>query len=316
MKKLFLILITTLLLISTPVFAAEMGLGSPILPHRIYDMSTGEIIDFEKLLEVCSISDVVTLGEHHGDPATHRIELAILRGLNRHKDGEVILSMEMFERDVQDVVDKYIADEIDDDEFLDNARPPSSYKRDYRRLIKYCRRFDIPVVAANLPRPMASKIAGNGYDGAFALFSDDEKQYLPGSYTFSDGPYREKLEATFRMMGGHGMAMEMTDEILYKYYQAQALKDDAMAESVATASSENPGGTVYQIVGSFHVEDYLGLYEKIVNRMPSAEVISILVFQVDDLSIDLSEIPHALGDNIPGCDYAILVLEYSHKYLR
>ncbi len=301
------------LLFAMPAYASENGLHSPVLPHHVYDMSTGEIIDFEELLTRCAGSDVVAFGEHHGDPATDLIELAILQGLDRLMDGRVELSMEMFERDVQPVVDSYIQKEIDEDELLANARPPSTYMRDYRRLINYCRRNGIPVVAANIPTYMAIQIAINGYDAALMEFTDEEKGWLPDEYTVEGGEYQTRHAETIRSSGVHGMGMEMTDELVYKYFQAQSLKDDTMAESIAEASASYRDSVVYQIVGSFHIEGKLGMFEKIVRRMPGDKVISILAIPVEDLSISPDEISHPLGGGIPECDYLILVPDYSQE---
>jgi uncharacterized iron-regulated protein len=77
--------------------------------------------------------------------------------------------------------------------------------------------------------------------------------------------------------------------------------DETMAESVYKASIANPGYTVYHIVGSFHVEDYLGTYSRIKQRMPTGDLLSILVYPVDDLLT-----PRI--NEIPGCDFLILVL--------
>ncbi|MCK4719550.1 ChaN family lipoprotein [bacterium] len=66
-----------------------------ILPHRVIDARTLTVIDFEGLLARCSDARIVTFGEHHDDPATHMMELAILEGLYRHHP-DIVLSMEMF----------------------------------------------------------------------------------------------------------------------------------------------------------------------------------------------------------------------------
>ena len=49
------------------------------------------------------------LGETHDDETTHRLELAVYEGLLHRKPKQVVLAMEMFERDVQQVLDDYLA---------------------------------------------------------------------------------------------------------------------------------------------------------------------------------------------------------------
>ena len=295
------VILVVLFCLATPAFAGETGLGSPVLPHRVYDMRTGELTDLESLLGICADADVVTLGENHGDPATHRMELAILEGLNRMTDGDIILSMEMFEKDIQGVVDDYINRDIDEDEFLTNAHPPSTYERDYRRLITYCRRYRLPVIASNFPWRLSTKVGRMGYDAAVSLFSEEDRELLPEIYDAPDDAYKVKHKQIIMAIGGHGGGMGMTEELTETYYQSQVLHDETMAESVYKTSIGNPGHVVFHIVGSFHLWNYLGTYARIQKRMPAADIVSILAVPVEDL---LAPPP----DDIPGCDYAIMVL--------
>ena len=53
------------------------------------------------MLDQLAQADVVFLGETHDDETTHRLELAVYEGLLQRKPKQVVLAMEMFERDVQ-----------------------------------------------------------------------------------------------------------------------------------------------------------------------------------------------------------------------
>jgi uncharacterized iron-regulated protein len=301
MLRIILFTTITLLLLIIPAFAGESGLGSPVLPHRIYDMRTQSLTDLEGLVNRCIGADVVTLGENHGDPATARIELALLMGLARLGKGKVVLSMEMFERDIQDVVDEYLGGGIDEEEFMASANPPLTYKTDCRPLIEYCKEHGIHVVASNFPNRLTLKVGDEGYDAAVAGFTEEERRLLPEIYNAPDDAYRKKIVKTMLSMAAYGGMRGMTEELTETYYQAQVLMDETMAESVYKASIANPGYTVYHIVGSFHVEDYLGTYSRIKQRMPTGDLLSILVYPVDDLLT-----PRI--NEIPGCDFLILVL--------
>src|ERR1051326_9294767 len=56
--------------------------------------------DFESMVADLGSADIVFIGEEHDDPATHRMELALLEGIGRRRDS-VVVALEMFERDVQ-----------------------------------------------------------------------------------------------------------------------------------------------------------------------------------------------------------------------
>src|SRR5688572_25156694 len=80
---------------------------SSYVPNRVYDTAKGGFTDFESMLAHASKSIVVFLGEQHDDPNTHRLELAVLEGLAQRRKG-IVLSLEMFERDVQESLDHYV----------------------------------------------------------------------------------------------------------------------------------------------------------------------------------------------------------------
>ena len=89
----------------------------------VRDGWTGEVVSFDAFLDVLADAVVVFLGETHTDETTHRVELAVYEGLLERRRGGVVLAMEMFERDVQQDLDSYLAGEINEAAFLDSVRP-------------------------------------------------------------------------------------------------------------------------------------------------------------------------------------------------
>lgn len=63
-----------------------------------------------------------------------------------------MLSLEMFERDVQTVLDEYLRGLIREADMLQDARPWANYDKDYRPMVEFARAHGIPVAAANVPR--------------------------------------------------------------------------------------------------------------------------------------------------------------------
>lgn len=198
-------------------------------------------------------SQVVHVGELHGNPGAHRLQLEALRELIA-QGGPLALSMEQFERDVQPVLDKYLRGEISEEEFLKNSRPWPNYA-DYRPLIELCREKKIPVIAGNIPRRLASRVFKEGVE-VLEKFSDDEKAWSAKKLVANPGAYHDKF---FRQMGadsGH-------NENLERMYASQCIKDDTMAESIADWLKQNPKGRVLHINGGFHSEGGLGVPEKL-----------------------------------------------------
>ena len=146
----------------TPVPPAPRPLPTLAEATRIHDTAADAARSWPELLDALAKRDVVFLGETHVDDTTHQVELHVLEQLLARRQGKVVLSMEMFERDVQPVLDDYLADRIDEGEFLHKARPWENYQTAYRPLIEAAKAAKIPVVAANFPGSLRRAFAGGG----------------------------------------------------------------------------------------------------------------------------------------------------------
>lgn len=268
-----------------------------ILPHRVIDARTLTVIDFEGLLARCSDARVVTFGEQHDDPATHMMELAILEGLYRYHP-DIVLSMEMFELDVQEILNNYLAGDISEEEFLENSRPWGNYETDYRPMIIFAFENGLPVVAANIPRPLASRVSQEGLSPD--IFEEDELPPPGVVFEAPDDDYWDKFFETMSMMSdSHGDGMEMDEEMIRNFYRSQVYKDEVMAASVSNAANENPDAIVYHVAGGFHLGDYLGTFPRIKRNLPGVDAVSIMTYPVDNIL----EIP----EDLEAADYWILV---------
>ena len=72
----------------------------------------------------------------------------------------------MFERDVQEPLDHFLMGHMTEEEFLKASRPWPRYATDYKPLVDFAGSKEWPVVAANVPRPMASEVSKAGLGGA------------------------------------------------------------------------------------------------------------------------------------------------------
>ncbi|MBC7543915.1 MAG: ChaN family lipoprotein [Candidatus Sericytochromatia bacterium] len=205
---------------------------------------------------------VVFIGEQHNDQKTHQFELATLQALADRGDRPVILSMEMFETDVQPVLDDYLADRIDETAFLAQSRPWPNYKTDYRPLVEFAKAHAIPVIAANAPRPMASKVAKEGLEGLQSLAWEVGRQVAVPNNLDRGAPWTRFSV----IMGGHqGSALDST----WRMYEAQSLKDATMARSIGLAlATLAPQGRVLHIQGRFHSDFHAGVPAFLKRLMP------------------------------------------------
>jgi uncharacterized iron-regulated protein len=79
----------------------------------VYD-SKGNPSSFEAIVDSLATADVLFLGEEHDDAIAHQVELEIFKQtIDKYRTSRrVALSLEMFERDVQTIVNEYLAGQI------------------------------------------------------------------------------------------------------------------------------------------------------------------------------------------------------------
>ena len=84
----------------------------------------------------------------------------------------VALSLEMFERDVQHILDEYLQDLITESQFKSSARPWEHYDADYRAMVEMAKAVGVPVLAANAPRRYVNRVSRLGPAGLGATFPE------------------------------------------------------------------------------------------------------------------------------------------------
>ena len=248
-------------------------------PRRVIDGQTGEARPWAAMIDELAQADVVFIGENHDDPNTHKLELAILQEL-AGKGRPVTLSMEMFERDVQGPLSNYGTGKLPEPDFLKFSRPWPNYPTDYKPLVEFAVSRKIPVIAANVPRPFASDVSKNGF-AALATKSDEQRTWFAADLqcaTGNDEYYRRFLEA----MGTH------PDVAADRFYFAQCVKDETMAESIAgafAAGTELKGQRplVVHVNGAFHSDFHYGTVSRAQRRLPGKRIAVVTVLPVADI---------------------------------
>jgi len=263
--------------------AVRQGEVSAYVPQRVFDTRRNAFTDFESMLADLARADVVLVGEQHDDPNTHRLEVAVLEGLGRRRV-PVTLSLEMFERDVQPSLDAYLAGTVREEDFLKTSRPWPRYATDYRLLVEIAKAHRWPVVASNVPRRIASEIAKSGKTAVDAMTSAD-RSLAARDLECPRGPYFDRFAG---QMGGHPApdagsdGVEATTE---RYYWAQCVKDETMAESIAGAFAQQGerSGTIVHFTGAFHSDFGTGTAERVRRRLEGRRVAVVSMIPVGDL---------------------------------
>ncbi|HEX7049006.1 MAG TPA: ChaN family lipoprotein [Longimicrobiales bacterium] len=268
---------------SSPESAGPPAAAAARAPHRIYDAGGSRFIDVETLVADLAAVDVLFVGEQHDDPGTHRLQRALLETLAA-RGRRVVVGLEMFERDVQPRLDRYLAGRITEAEFLAGARPWPNYRTDYRPLVEFARAKGWPVIATNVPRRIAAAVARAGLDTLAAL-SPAERGLVAGEIRCPRDAYYERFE---RAMGRHPMGPDAAATerkvLVERLYAAQCVKDETMAESIAAGLDREAPGTLFvHFNGAFHSDDGLGIVPRLERRRPGARIRVISAIPVADL---------------------------------
>jgi uncharacterized iron-regulated protein len=267
---------------------------------------------YVSVMEWLADADVVLIGEQHDDPATHRLELELANTLMWLHDGAYggpALALEMFERDVQPVLDRYAAEQLSEAELLAQARPWSNYRSDYRPLVEWLKLGDDAMLfASNAPTAISRRVAKEGLEAVLPTLTAEERDWIAETTTAPKDEYwRRFLEA----MGGGASAdahsSGMREETLYRYYQAQCLKDDTMAETIARLREADPQRQVVHLSGSFHIDYGLGIVPRLRERRPQDKIVTVAIRPVADFE---EQTLKAALDAEPGvADYVVFVLK-------
>ncbi|HEX8274407.1 MAG TPA: ChaN family lipoprotein [Longimicrobiaceae bacterium] len=250
------------------------------VPHRVYDARAGRWTDFAALADSVAAADVAFVGEQHDDGGTHRLQRALLEALAARGE-RVVVAMEMFERDVQPLLDRYLAGEAPESAFVAGSRPWPNYAADYRPLVELARERGWPVVAGNVPRRIASAVSRRGAD-TLASLSAAERAWVAAERRCPRDAYHARFAEQMRAHPMPGTAEEQaaaTD----RFYLAQCAKDETMAESVARARERHgPGALVVHFNGAFHTDRRLGIVPRLERRAPGARVLVVSAVPVPD----------------------------------
>lgn len=272
---------------------AQAGASGAYVPQRVYDTRRKAFTDFEMMLADLARADVVLVGEQHDDPNTHRLESAILQGLMR-RQVPVIVSLEMFERDVQATLDQYLAGTMSEEDFLKASRPWPRHATDYRALVEMAKGHGWRVIAANVPRRLAVDVSKAGKDGYDKAKTEDKGWMATDLQCPKDDYFNRFAE----QMSGHpaagkdaaqdpaaeARAAEEQRATVERFYLSQCLKDETMAESIAVAfeKAARPG-TIVHYTGAFHSDFGQGTAERVRRRLPGRRVAIVSMIPTGDL---------------------------------
>ncbi|ENM5765725.1 TPA: ChaN family lipoprotein [Vibrio mimicus] len=248
-----------------------------------YQLATpkGERISIQNLPADIENADVILIGEWHTHAGIHRFQTDLLKQMveNGHP---MTLSMEQFTRDAQPVLDEYLAGEIGEQYLIQKANAWPNYESDYRPLVEFAKSQQLPIIAANAPKPIVRCIGRVGIDYIERL-TPEQRQWIAAEINTQDSPYK----STFMASMHHGNPAQNENQ-----FAAQITWDETMAESIVHYLRTNPERKVLHIAGMFHTQQGLGTAASILRRNPNLKVVIItpvgdITTQSDDYQLQV-----------------------------
>lgn len=248
-----------------------------------YQLATpkGERISIQNLPADIENADVILIGEWHTHAGIHRFQTDLLKQMveNGHP---MALSMEQFARDAQPVLDEYLAGEIGEQYLIQKANAWPNYESDYRPLVEFAKGQQLPIIAANAPKPIVRCIGRVGIDYIERL-TPDQRQWIAAEINTQDSPYKSNFMASMH----HGNSAQNENQ-----FAAQVTWDETMAESIVRYLTTNPERKVLHIAGMFHTQQGLGTAASILRRNPNLKVVIItpvgdITTQSDDYQLQV-----------------------------
>ena len=237
----------------------------------------GKEASLEDIFAAMKETDVVFIGENHDDPAAHYLEAVLFKGAGEHYKAQrpVVLSLEMFESDVQIVVDEYLAGLITETQFISNSRAWGNYKTDYRPMVEYARENKLAVVAANAPRRYVNRVSRLGRASLNEL-SPQAKSWLPPlPYGEPSKQYADKFINLMTQSGASNPNHQITKDS--SILASQSLWDASMAHSIAETLKQKKNALVVHVNGSFHSEERMGIPEHLLRYRKETKFIVVTI---------------------------------------
>ena len=208
---------------------------------KLHDIATGQTVAGVAAAQALGSSRLVLVGEHHTHPPHHQAQLQVIRALVDNR-AAVSIGLEMFRKDQQAALDRWIAGDIDEREFeqiyLDNWNYPWPL---YREIFRYARHKGIPMVGLNVPRGITRQVARQG----FASLSETQRGELEGVTCSVTREYRDYIRQAF---GAHGHG----DMDFVRFCEAQLVWDTAMAINAVNHLKRHPERVMVLVAGSAH----------------------------------------------------------------
>ena len=212
---------------------------------------------------------VIYVGENHTSYEDHLLQLEIIRAMYEHSP-RLAIGMEMFNRPVQPVIDRYLAGELDEKSFLKESGYFKNWSFDYRfyrDIINFAKYNHLPIIALNLEKDIVDQVFREGGPSSLDY---KEVNLLPVDRRLDEPGYRGRLETAYMMH-----AVQAGGGDFSSFLQAQALWDETMAETIVNYLQGHPEESMVIIAGRGHVDKKNAIPPRVTRRLPASQAVVV-----------------------------------------
>jgi uncharacterized iron-regulated protein len=236
-----------------------------VTPGTWLRMQDKRVLNNGKVIKYLSQQQVVLLGERHDNADHHRWQLQVIEGMYTLRQ-DMVIGFEMFPREVQPVLDKWVAGKLSESEFLKQSNWYGNWSFDptfYLPIFNFARINHIPMIALNVNRSLFNAVQRKGW----AAIPHDQREGI----TDPAPPPRAYLEMLARSFVQHQPGARGRNEKPMKefsaaekkgfkrFVQGQQLWDRAMAQGIADAARRDNAPLVVGVMGSGHMMNGFGI---------------------------------------------------------
>jgi len=220
--------------------------------------------NLNRILPELKKAQIIYLGETHDSSQDHENQLKIIQELYKNNT-QIAIGMEMFQRQFQQVVNQYIAGKITEAELVEKTEYKTRWGFDwqlYAPILRFAKQKQIPVLALNTPSEITRKVAREGLE----KLTNEEKQLIPPitELDITNTAYRQMVLKAFQQhqSAGHGNSSSAE-----RFFLAQVLWDETMADGIAKFIKANPNYQVVVLAGQGHIVYGYGIPSRVERRI-------------------------------------------------
>ena len=260
-------------------------------------------INLTQAIKQLKEADIIFIGEYHGNHASHLLEMQVFSALHQ-RNANIILSMEMFNRDQQDSLNDYLDGAIGEAYLVKEIPAWNNYVASYRPLVEFAKSHFIPVIAANASADIVRCIGRQGTAYIDKLDST-EKQQIAKQPLAKIPDYKVKFYDFLEKV------RQLPEERKERSYLAQITRDNTMAESIYQACLDHPEHKIVHLNGTFHSENHLGTVAALKRLNPKLNIQVVTPVQVEQFeTIEKLNLDPNLND-----DFIYLVKPQPEQYI-